>query len=257
MLKREEIIKYLDAVVENNADRVSGLVVVPIDVVNAASCWLKRLDAKLLTLEEVKFSCPDEVYFETRFGLVFCCIKDEIDSDYFAYFVYGRDIWFQRQYEFYNKTWRCWIRRPTEEQRKLHFGRKMMLDILKTIHQLEDYLRTYDQYQPQNLPYDVVKDAIELLNEKAFNPSSIQAEVLSIDTISKFNLVWLETKYTRYPFCVFVTDRYSDNTIGFKNSPDEPEWFLNIEDPEGYNKTWRCWNMYPSYERRKEVEWLN
>lgn len=79
---------------------------------------LDHMDAKLLTPEEVKFSCLDTVFFETRSGLLICCIKDEIDSDYFVYFVYRRDRWFQRQYEFYNKTWRCWAHRPTEEQRK-------------------------------------------------------------------------------------------------------------------------------------------
>ena len=131
-----------------------------------------------------------------------------------------------------------------------------MPDILKTIRQLEDYLRSYDLHEPKNLPYDTVEAIIEFLNEKVYNPLSNQPKVLSVDEISKFNLVWLETKYTRYPLCVFVSGVH-DNVIGFKNSIDEPEWFINIEDPGGYNNDWRCWDTYPSYERRKEVKWLN
>ena len=120
MIKREEVVKALRNVVEYNNDDniVSGLVVISLETVSAALSWLECLDARSLTREEVEFNCPDVVCFETRSGLLFCCIKDEIESDYFAYFVYGRDRCFQRQYEFYNKTWRCWTHRPTEEQRK-------------------------------------------------------------------------------------------------------------------------------------------
>ena len=130
-----------------------------------------------------------------------------------------------------------------------------MPNILKTIHRLEDYLRTYDQYQPQNLPYEVVEDAIELLNEKAYDSSSTQAEVISLDCLEYFDIAWMETSDGRAPICVLVCDVYEDGTIGFKSSDAELEWFMNKDGLFGYNRTWRCWNIYPSYERRKAVKW--
>lgn len=132
-----------------------------------------------------------------------------------------------------------------------------MPDILNTIQHLKVYLQNYDIYHPSNLPYEVVKDTIELLQEKAYNPSGNMAELVPLDNLKFYSLVWLEAKFIDHPLCVYVTGFRDDNTVGFKVYPDEPEWFFYTEDPEGYNKVWRCWSIYPSYERRKEVKWLN
>lgn len=132
-----------------------------------------------------------------------------------------------------------------------------MPDLQKTIHRLKELRNWWGEHNSQTLEYEVLGDAIELLQEKAYNSSDNVAELVPLDNLKYYNLVWLEAKFLDYPLCVYVTGFREDNTVGFKVHPDEPEWFFYTEDPEGYNKAWRCWNIYPSYERRKEVEWLN
>ena len=74
---------------------------------------------RTLTLDEIYFDCPDYVYFETKTGWIECCTKDEGESsERFAYFVYGVNEWFEREYESYGKTWRCWTTNPSDDQRK-------------------------------------------------------------------------------------------------------------------------------------------
>lgn len=132
-----------------------------------------------------------------------------------------------------------------------------MPDLQKTIHRLKELRNWWGEHNSQTLEYEVLGDAIELLQEKAYNPSDNVAELVPLDNLKYYNLVWLEAKFLDHPLCVYVTGFREDNTVGFKVHPDEPEWFFYTEDPEGYNKAWRCWSTYPSYERRKEVEWLN
>ena len=120
-----------------------------------------------------------------------------------------------------------------------------MPDLLKTIEYLKSYLKSYDMYFSRNL------------QDKVYDPGNLTAEIIPLNELKNHKLVWLEAKFLDYPLCVYVTGFRDDNTVGFKVHPDEPEWFFYTEDPEGYNKVWRCWSIYPSYERRKEVEWLN
>jgi len=132
-----------------------------------------------------------------------------------------------------------------------------MPDLQKTIHRLKELRNWCGNQNPQTFEYEVLGDAIELLQERVHNPEGVVAEIIPISDIEQYPLVWFETPTTEYPLCVLITGVYSNGTVCLRTNSDKPEWYMNMEGVEGYLKAWRCWNIYPSYERRKEVEWLN
>lgn len=81
-----------------------------------ALALLKEQEPRVLTLEEALKANP--VWFETH-GLVSPAIIDHGESKAgFCVIVFGEDNWNDYPISQYNKTWRCWTSRPTDEQRK-------------------------------------------------------------------------------------------------------------------------------------------
>lgn len=73
-------------------------------------------EPRAITPEEVLKANP--VWFETH-GLISPAIIDHGESKAgFCVIVFGADNWNDYPIDQYNKTWRCWTARPTEEEKR-------------------------------------------------------------------------------------------------------------------------------------------
>ena len=84
------------------------------------TCMPVCSDARLLTAEEIRDGKPDYLYVEHRnIPNIRCVLYNPDKSDgRFAYMVYGYDESLMCMWSVYGRFWRCWSRRPMEEQRK-------------------------------------------------------------------------------------------------------------------------------------------
>ena len=72
---------------------------------------------KPLTVEEVRKKYL--VYLDERHGRTSCpCFIDPASTEHDMYFFTGLNCVFTHRVKSYNKFWRCWAEKPTEEERK-------------------------------------------------------------------------------------------------------------------------------------------
>lgn len=70
-----------------------------------------------MTVEEVRKK--DLVYLDERHGRTSCpCFIDPASTEHDMYFFTGLNCVFTHRVKAYNKFWRCWAEKPTEEERK-------------------------------------------------------------------------------------------------------------------------------------------
>ena len=90
-----------------------------LDVPNDALSLLKAQEPRVMTLEEVKaLPVESDVWIETEYyvGKITIFAATINTKGLRGVMVYGSHKTYD--YEAYNKLWRCWTARPTDEQRK-------------------------------------------------------------------------------------------------------------------------------------------
>ena len=87
-----------------------------VDALVAGGVTMKEMQ-KPLTVEEVRKK--DVVYLDERHGRTSCpCFIDPASTEHDMYFFTGLSCVFTHRVKSYNKFWRCWAEKPTEEERK-------------------------------------------------------------------------------------------------------------------------------------------
>lgn len=118
MIEREKVIKGLEALKKrlyNDKNILDG------GIVGNAIALLKAQEPMVMTLEEVKQHNNQDgcVWFEqpTYNAVAAFVRKDEFEIEVISPYILGEPInhgyWLDSNY---NKTWRCWTSRPTNEQ---------------------------------------------------------------------------------------------------------------------------------------------
>lgn len=82
------------------------------------SCPLKDNEPRVLTLDEVRDEY-EVVWLETKYLQPTVCLVDngESDADWIC-FAFGVDDSYPMSWHLCGKSWRCWLSKPTEEQRE-------------------------------------------------------------------------------------------------------------------------------------------
>jgi hypothetical protein len=101
-----------------------------------------------------------------------------------------------------------------------------------------------DKSYVDGIPVSWLKDIIEL----------IEPRVISISDLFNYNngLCFIEMRETK-EIKVCIIRRFKGT--GYTKIKSIGSEYNDFERVKQYNKTWRCWNIEPSYEKRMEVPW--